>query len=132
MTDRVDELKRRLKSVEEMTDKQNAMPPHKQLYQDIFDWCHETGSLPLESEIGDLINIVSKGVLGPGILQGIIDGRFAVVPVDPTEKMIAGGIKSGDWGCYEQSSELCDGDPKQVYSAMIKAAQEEMKGKKDE
>ena len=33
-------------------------PPHKKQYQDIFDWCQDTGALPLESEMNDLINII--------------------------------------------------------------------------
>lgn len=34
--------------------------PHKKLYSDVFAWCQSTGSLPLESEMDELISIVQN------------------------------------------------------------------------
>lgn len=44
---------------------EEPLPPHKQLYQDIFDWCQDIGSLPLASDMDELISIVLKSRTTP-------------------------------------------------------------------
>jgi hypothetical protein len=43
-----------------MTINLDERPPHKKLYQDIFDWVQSVNGLPLESEMNDLLAIIDE------------------------------------------------------------------------
>ncbi len=52
--------------------------------------------------------------------------RGAAIPDEPTKKMIESGNYTGDWG-YKEESSWCrqNGNPDEIYRAMIKTALEQ-------
>ncbi len=76
-------------------------PPHKKLYQDIFDWTVSCGKIPLESEMNDLICIVKQQ--------------------NPTEDMLQEGIEAC-WDKFSWAEEVDESDLrdlcKRVYKKM--------------
>lgn len=54
--------------------------------------------------------------------------RGAAIPDEPTKKMIEAGNYTGDWG-YKEESSWCrqNGNPDEIYRAMIKTALKEVK-----
>ena len=56
---------------EGMADMPEELPPHKKLYQDIFDWAGDVGTLPLESDIAELIEIVRRADLARTPAQAV-------------------------------------------------------------
>lgn len=112
-------------------DNPELLPPHKQLYQDIFDWAADVKGLPLASDMDELISIVLKSRGDNSALEADIhtrnakpdmpdaymikweDGSESVTKHKPKDNPIIGDVKGVIVPLYIRTPAVTDDAPVQ-------------------